>query len=69
MNNDTIKKTPKLEDAAQALAAETGCPIDVARAGIRMELARCLAGIGGMTVAQANQYLAECGIQAQLVRK
>ncbi len=68
MNNDATKTT-KLETAAQALASETGCPIEVARAGIRMELARCLAGIGGMTVAQANQYLAECGIQAQLVRK
>jgi hypothetical protein len=69
MNNDTIKKTPKLEDAAQALAAETGCPIEVARTGIRMELARCMVGIGGMTIAQANKYLADCGIKAKIVRK
>jgi len=65
MNNDTTK----LEAAAQDLATETGCPIEVARAGIRMELARCLAGIGGMTIAQANQYLADCGIKAKLIRK
>jgi hypothetical protein len=61
--------TTKLEEAAQELANETGCPITVARAGIRMELARCLAGIGAMTPEQANQYLADCGIPVQLVRK
>lgn len=52
-----------LEAAAQNLAAQTGCPLSVARLAVRVEMAKMAVSQESLTLDAANLYLAPHGVQ------